>query len=104
MLKNYSKVEVDEYGDKEYLNDEDENHRLDGPAIEYLNGSKRWLINGNYHRNIDLAEEYSDGEKLWRFKGERHRGGGLCNSVYKCYYSQGKLYTKQQYFNKVRKS
>jgi len=101
MLKNYTKVKVDEYGDKLYLNDEDKIHRLDGPALECLNGSKYWYINGNKHRNIDPYVEWSDGEKFWWFKGERHRVGGSFYSYSKWWYIHGKEYIKQQYFNKV---
>jgi len=101
MLKNYLKIKIDEYGNKRYLNDEEQLHRLDGPAVEYSCGTKYWAINGNYHRNIDLAEEYSDGEKLWRFKGERHRVGGSFYSHSKWWFIHGEVYSKEDYFNKV---
>jgi hypothetical protein len=34
-------------GDKVYY-DNDDFHRLDGPAIEFANGDKYWYINGTY--------------------------------------------------------
>jgi len=103
MLKNYTKIEVDEYGNKRYLNDEGKLHRLDGPAVEYYNsGSKEWYINGNRHQNIDPVAEYSIGTKYWLFKGRLHRVGGSYSSRIKEYwYINNKEYAKQDYFNIV---
>jgi len=101
MLKNYSKIKVDEYGNKRYFNDKGNHHRLDGPAIEDLNGIKFWYINENCHRNIDPSDEYSDGTKQWFFKGQSHRIGGSFSSTQKYWYIHGKEYTKEKYFNKV---
>jgi len=101
MLKNYSKIEVDELGDKFYRNSKEELHRLDGPAVEYSNGSKFWYINENSHRNIDPSVEWSNEEKYWWFKGERHRIGGSCYSCGKWWFIDGKKYSKQEYFDIV---
>jgi hypothetical protein len=90
-------LEINEYGDKfYYLNDQ--LHREDGPAIEYINGfkkwcihgqfhrtdgpaiitaeSKKWFINGLYHRLDGPAIEWADGDKWWYYHGERIN----CNS------------------------
>ena len=40
-------------------------HREDGPAIEYSDGSKEWLINGNHHREDGPAIEWYDGDVEW---------------------------------------
>jgi len=101
MLKNYSRIEVDEYGNKQYLNDEGNYHRLDGPAVEWSNGSKRWYINGNSHRNIDPSSEWWDGEKRWYFKNKLHRIGGLVSFYDGYWFIHSKSYSKQEYFNKV---
>jgi len=101
MLKNYSKIKAYKNGDKHYVNDKGQPHRLDGPAIENSYGPKHWYINGNNHRNIDPSSEYSDGLKVWHFKGERHRVGGSFALDKKWWYIHGKEYIKQQYFNKV---
>jgi len=102
MLKNYSKIEVDVYGTKRYLNDKGKHHRLDGSAVEYINGgSKYWLINGNSHRNIDPSEEWSNGEKYWFFNNKRHRVGSY--SFREILFIHGRRYTKKGYFNKVWK-
>jgi len=101
MLKNYSKIEVDEYSNKHYLNDEGKRHRLDGPAIESSHGTKFWCINGNCHRNIDPAKEWSDGDKQWWFKGKTHRVGGSSSSSLNWWFIHDKEYSKQDYFNIV---
>lgn len=38
-------------------------HRLDGPAIECLNGYKEWRVNGRRHRLDGPAVEYAYGGK-----------------------------------------
>lgn len=43
-------------------------HRLNGPAIEFVDGSKEWYQNGKKHRLDGPAEEYSDGENLWYYQ------------------------------------
>jgi len=40
-------------------------HRLDGPAVEYSNGSKEWRVNDKRHRLDGPAVEYSNGSKVW---------------------------------------
>jgi len=96
MLKNYSKIVVNQYGDKNYISNKRYYHRLDGPAIENSVGSKFWYINGNRHRNIDPSCEYSNGINYWYFKGKPHRIGG---SSCKEWYIDSNRYTKKQYFN-----
>ena len=61
---------IDEYGNKRwYLNDE--LHRIDGPAIEWLNGYKWWFLNGKRHRINGPAIEYADGHKEWWLNGKK---------------------------------
>jgi len=40
-------------------------HRLDGPAIERDDGTKKWLVNDKFHRLDGPAIEYPDGDKSW---------------------------------------
>jgi hypothetical protein len=49
----------------EYLNEKGQYHREDGPAIEFINGSKEWYLNGQLHRLDGPAIEYRDGNKYW---------------------------------------
>ena len=60
---------IDTYGTKRwYLNGE--YHRTDGPAIEYSNGDKRWYLNGLQHRTDGPAIEHLNGNKEWFLNGE----------------------------------
>jgi hypothetical protein len=59
-----------------YRNDQSQLHRLDGPAIEYANGSKQWWQNGKLHRLDGPAAEYANGDKEWWQNGKLHRLDG----------------------------
>jgi hypothetical protein len=48
---------------KWYLNGQ--YHRTDGPAIEYASGSKEWYLNDRLHRTDGPAIERADGSKEW---------------------------------------
>ena len=39
-------IEIDEYGNK-YWHLNDQLHRIDGPAIEYINGDMEWWLDDN---------------------------------------------------------
>ena len=45
-------------------------HRLDGPAIEYVNGTKYWYKEGKFHRLDGPAIEYASGSKSWFKEGK----------------------------------
>jgi hypothetical protein len=63
-MKNYDKKVIDDYGDiYYYLNDK--RHRTDGPAIEYVSGSKDWYLNGYFHDEKGPSTIYSSGFKFW---------------------------------------
>jgi len=57
-------------GSKEWWVD-GKRHRLYGPAIIWHNGTKEWFINGKKHRLDGPAVEYNDGIIEWRIKGKR---------------------------------
>jgi len=44
-------------------------HRTDGPAVERSNGTKEWWLNGERHRTDGPAIEWSDGSKEWWLNG-----------------------------------
>ena len=68
-------VRVDANGTKRwYLNGQF--HREDGPAIERPNGSKFWFLNGQRHREDGPAVEWSNGSKEWFLNGQLHREDG----------------------------
>ena len=45
-------------------------HRENGPAIEYADGTKCWLQNGDLHRINGPAIEYANGTKRWYINGK----------------------------------
>jgi hypothetical protein len=51
-------------------------HRLNGPAAEYVDGSKYWYVDGKLHRTDGPAAEYADGSKVWYVDGKCHRTDG----------------------------
>jgi len=63
------KIKVDSDGTKRwFLNGN--LHREDGPAVEWPNGSKHWCLNGKYHREDGPAVERSNGSKEWFLNGK----------------------------------
>lgn len=41
-------------------------HRYNGPAMEYADGTKKWMLFGRFHRLDGPAEVYADGrEEYW---------------------------------------
>ena len=52
-------------GTKYWLNQNDQLHRLDGPAVEYSSGYKAWYQDDQLHRLDGPAVEYSNGDKIW---------------------------------------
>ena len=56
-------------GNKEWLLN-GQLHREDGPALEYPNGSKNWYLNGKLHRLDGPAREWPDGYKEWYLNGK----------------------------------
>ena len=51
-------------------------HREDGPAIDMPNGAKYWYINGLLHREDGPAIDWPDGITIWYIKDNRHRLDG----------------------------
>ena len=51
-------------------------HRLTGPAVEWADGSKVWLVNDKAHRLDGPAIEWADGRKEWWVDDKLHRLDG----------------------------
>ena len=62
-------------GDRFWLVD-GKRHRVDGPAVERANGTKHWYVDGKRHRIDAPAAEYADGGKRWYVDCKRHRLDG----------------------------
>jgi hypothetical protein len=62
-----------EYKDMiEYLNEQGDLHREDGPAREFKDGTREWWFNGERHREDGPAFEWSDGSKTWWLNGQMY--------------------------------
>ena len=44
-------------------------HRIDGPAVESVDGDKEWWLNDQLHRIDGPAVESADGDKEWWLNG-----------------------------------
>ena len=100
-------IEINNHGDKFYYLDEEMTifHREDGPAIECVNGSKEWCINGKLHRENGPAVEWADGTKEWWKNGKRHREDGPAiewADGTKSWWINDEQYTEEE-FNKITK-
>lgn len=72
----WPKVMIDEVGNKYWKNKHHELHRLDGPAIEKINGDKFWYKNDKLHRLDGPAIEFISGKKEYWINGKLHREDG----------------------------
>ena len=63
---------VDNFGNKYWYNNEWLLHRLDGPAIERVNGSKVWYVNGKLHRLDGPAVEWQNDYRAWYVNGKKY--------------------------------
>jgi len=71
MNKNRFISQIFESGTKRWYLD-DQLHRENGPAIEYVDGHKEWWYCGKCHRLDGPAiEDDMSGTKLWFYHGER---------------------------------
>jgi hypothetical protein len=61
---------------KEHRNKQGLLHCEDGPALEFADGQKEWLLNGKYHREDGPAVENVSGYKEWWVNGKQHRLDG----------------------------
>ena len=61
-------VKVDVDGSKRWFVN-GELHREDGPACEWAYGSKSWYVKGKLHREDGPAIEWANGAKFWYVNG-----------------------------------
>ena len=100
------RIEVDQHGTRRYYNSADQLHRVEGPAVEYTDGTKVWLINGRRQREDGPALIMSDGTQMWFRNGSAHRIDGpavICANGNVSWYLSGNRLTQQE-FNSCIKS
>lgn len=76
-------------------NEGEQLHRTDGPAVEYIGGSKQWYQNNKLHREDGPATEFANGNKEWFVNGKRHRIDGPAiesENGHKAWYQDGQLH------------
>lgn len=71
-----SHMEVDICGTRKWYDKQNRLHRIAGPAVEYLNGSKYWYNHGVLHRDDGPAIEQENGIERWYQYGKQHRDDG----------------------------
>ena len=73
-MEEQPKSYIDEHGSKIWYlpsKGKDYYHRLDGPAVEWKDGSKVWFVDDKLHRLDGPAVEDADGIKYWFVDGKR---------------------------------
>ena len=65
-----SNPKIDSNGPKRWYNASGQFHRLDGPAIEWADGTKAWYANGQPHRLDGPSRVMANGTKFWHLHGE----------------------------------
>ena len=97
------KPHIDKDGTKRwYLNGNF--HREDGPAVEHADGTKSWYLNGKRHREDGPAVETHNGVKYWYKHGKRHREDGPAIEYpdgTKSWYLNGIILTEEE-FNRIQ--
>ena len=99
------KVKVNDDGTREWFQN-DERHRLNGPAFEGVDGYKAWYQNGERHRLDGPACEYANGNKFWFQNGKRHRLDGPAIEYAdgdKEWFIEGKELTEEEFNNRNNK-
>jgi hypothetical protein len=97
-------LEIDEDGNRCWYDEKHQLHRIGGPAVEYINGTKCWAVNGKRHRGDGPAIERHNGEMHWYVNGKLHRIDGPAIETVngtKMWYLNGKSYTEAKYKKKV---
>jgi hypothetical protein len=100
-----SRCETDKYGTKCWYNENGMLHRIDGPAVEFADGSKWWCVNGMIHRIDGPAIEDAIGYKEWWVDGKLHRTDGPAiewSDGSKGWWINGVRYTEEKFKKIVR--
>ena len=99
----FDKEHIEDYGDEKRWYKGNRLHRIEGPAVERIDGSKSWYQDGERHRVGGPAIEWKDGTKEWFLNGDRHRLDGPAIQYFngkKSWYIRGIFFkTKEAFFN-----
>ena len=75
-MENCAKIEATEPETVCHYNTKGLYHRIDGPAVEWYDGSKSWYKHGLRHRSDGPAIITAEGIKKWYINGKLHRLNG----------------------------
>lgn len=65
-------IVVNEYGTTSYFRPNTfQEHRLDGPARIYADGTRMWMQNSKLHRTDGPAIEHTSGYTAWFVNGQK---------------------------------
>lgn len=91
---------INKDGSRFWYNENGHRHRLNGPAVVYLDGTITWWQDDRLHREDGPALEYPNGIKEWFQNGKRHRlDGPAIEWAYgdNEYWVYGKYYSKREW-------
>ncbi len=71
-----ARLQIDKRDQAIFYSMEGKEHREDGPAIEWPNGTNLWYIDGKLHSTDGPAVDRTNGAKEWYLNGVRHRLDG----------------------------
>lgn len=74
LIKALTEIRIQPHATFYFLNGEF--HRMDGPAIDHIDGTKQWCVHGNSHRDDGPAVIWADGGQQWWVNGILHRTDG----------------------------
>jgi len=81
-------------------------HREGGPAVEWVDGSKFWYVDGKRHRE-DGPTVIRNGGKEWWLEGKLHRTDGpavVFSEGDKEWWLEGKIYTEKEHRAEMKRS
>ena len=104
-MSNYQEYQVQIHSDRIEWRQNGQLHRTDGPAIEYMDGSRSWFQNHLLHRTDGPAYDGADGTQEWFQNGQRHRLDGPAiewPDGRQEYWIDGEIYSNDAFLSKTR--
>jgi len=90
-------LEIDDDGTKRGRDVNVKLRSIDGPVIEWEDGTKQWWVHGQRHNEHGPAIEWANGDKEWWVNGQRHNEHGPAierANGDKLWYQHGKLHNE----------
>jgi hypothetical protein len=97
-------LKIDERGNRFWYDAKGKFHRVNGPAIEYVNGTKCWYLDDKRHRVDGPAVERANRTRHWYQNSKRHRIDGPAiewSDGSKAWWLNDEEYSEEAYKEKV---